>query len=79
MEQTIINYIEQELAGEDIEDGLDASDDLLGSGILDSMAMVRLIAYVEETFEIKVDPEEMIIENFMTVEDISSFISSKKV
>lgn len=79
MEQTIINYIKQELASEDIEDGLDASDDLLGSGILDSMAMVRLIAYVEETFEIKVAPEEMIIENFMTVEDISNFILSKKV
>ncbi|MBC3759107.1 acyl carrier protein [Hyunsoonleella sp. SJ7] len=79
MEQTIIKYIEKELANEYIEDGLDATDDLLGSGILDSMAMVRLIAYVEETFEIKVDPEEMIIENFMTVEDISNFISSKKV
>ncbi len=78
MEETIIKHIEQELAQEEIEDGLEASEDLLGSGILDSMAMVKLIAFIEDTFEINVLPEEMIIENFMNVEAIVNYISSKK-
>ncbi|WP_034045172.1 acyl carrier protein [Wocania ichthyoenteri] len=77
MEQTIIKYIEQEFASEDIEDSLEATDELLDSGILDSMAMIRLITFVEETYNIKVAPEDMIIENFMTVKDISIFIMSK--
>ena len=77
MEQTIIKYIETELASDDIEDGLEASDDLLGSGILDSLGMVKLISFVEEAFEIIVPPEDMVIENFMTVENICEYISSK--
>lgn len=77
MQQTIIEYIEQELANEEINEGLEITDDLLGSGILDSMAMISLIAFVEKTFNIEVIPEEMIIENFMTVKDITDFISSK--
>lgn len=77
MEQTIIEYIEQELANEDLEDSLEATDELLDSGILDSMAMIRLIAFIEETFGIKIPPEEMIIENFITVNDITDFIRGK--
>ena len=77
MEQTIIEYIEKELASEEIEDGLEATDDLLDSGILDSMAMIKLIAFVEETYNIKVALEEMIIENFMNVNCVSKFITSK--
>ena len=77
MEQAIIKYIEKELASEEMEDGLEATDDLLDSGILDSMAMIKLIAFVEETYNIKVEPEEMIIENFMNVNCVSNFITSK--
>lgn len=77
MEQTIIKYIEEELTGEEIEEGLDVTDDLLSSGILDSMAMIKLISFAEETYNIKVAPEEMIIENFMSVNCICKFITSK--
>ena len=77
MEQAIIKYIEKELASEEMEDGLEATDDLLDSGILDSMAMIKLIAFVEETYNIKFEPEEMIIENFMNVNCVSNFITSK--
>lgn len=76
MEQTIIKYIKGELASEDINN-LEATENLLDSGILDSMAMMRLITFIEDTYSIKVDPEEMIIENFMTVKDISNYITNK--
>ena len=77
MEQTIIKYIENELASEEIEDGLEASDDLLGSGILDSLGMVKLISFVEDEYEIIIPPEDMVIENFMTVENICEYINTK--
>lgn len=77
MEKTIIKYIEQELASEEIEDGLEASDDLLDSGILDSMAMIKLITFIEDTYNIKVTPEEMIIENFMDVNCVCKYIAGK--
>lgn len=77
MEQTIIKYIEEELASEDIEDGLEIDDDLLGSGILDSLGMVKLITFIEEKFSVTIPPEDMVIENFMTVENIVEYLQTK--
>ena len=77
MEQTIIKYIEQELAHVEIEDGLEATDDLLGGGIVDSLGMMKLVSFVEETYSIRIEPEDMVIENFMTVEHVCNFINSK--
>lgn len=78
IQDKIIQYIEQELTSEDLDDGLEPTEDLLGSGILDSLGMMRLIAFIEEEFDCKVLPEEMIIENFMTVENIIKFLNKKK-
>jgi len=77
MEETIIKHIEQELASQEIEDGLNATDDLLGGGILDSLGMMKLISFIEETFSIDVAPEDMVIENFMTVENVCEYINKK--
>jgi acyl carrier protein len=77
MEETIIKHIEQELASQEIEDGLNAKDDLLGGGILDSLGMMKLISFIEETFSIDVAPEDMVIENFMTVENVCEYINKK--
>jgi len=77
MQQKIIQYIEEELSNEEIDGGLEATEDLLGSGILDSLGMMKLIAFLEEEFQIKVLPEDMIIENFMTVGHVGDYLESK--
>ena len=77
MEETIIKYIESELVNEEIEDGLMAHDDLLGGGLLDSLGMMKLITFIEETFSIEVASEDMVIENFMTVNHVVDYIQSK--
>jgi len=78
MNETIINYIIQELHGgaEDLD--IMPEDDLLGSGLVESMGMMRLIQFIEETHGFKVAPQEMTIENFMTVEAMVSYIQLKK-
>lgn len=78
MKSTIIKHIEQELTSEDLDEGLDPTEDLLGSGILDSLGMMRLIAFIEEEFDYKVPPEDMVIENFMTVENITNYLLKNK-
>jgi len=77
MNEQIINFIIQELHGgaEDLE--IMAEDDLLGSGLVESMSMMRLIQFIEETYDLKVAPQEMTIENFMTVEAIVTYVESK--
>lgn len=77
MVNTIIAYIANTLASESLDDNLEAEDDLLGSGILDSMGMMKLIAFIENEYDLKVAPDEMVIENFMTVENIVEYINTK--
>lgn len=79
IEKRIIKYIEEELATEEIDDGIEATEDLLGSGILDSLGMMKLVSFIEEEFNCKVLPEEMLIENFMTVSHIKDYLKTKSI
>jgi len=76
MNDTISTYIEKELIGKP-DFKLEAQEDLLGSNLVDSMGLMRLIAFIEKEFDIKVPPTDMVIENFMNVEAIENYITTK--
>jgi acyl carrier protein len=48
------------------------------SGLLDSMSLLRLVAYVEETFGIEVEAYEAGVENFDRIDDIAAFVERKR-
>ncbi len=76
MKHAIIQYIVNELlAGTEVN--ISENDDLLGSGLIDSMGIMRLIAFLENQFGIKIPPQDMTIENFMTVSDIESYLNGR--
>lgn len=50
------------------------NDNIIKEGIIDSLGLMHLINYIEETFSLKIDDEELIPDNFETVEVISSLI-----
>ena len=55
------------------------NDDLLWTDkILDSITLVELIVEIESEYNIKVPMNEVIVENFETVELIIKYIESKK-
>ena len=72
IEQTLTAYISDELLSGDPVDG---DDHLLAEGMVDSLGMMRLIAYIEVSFAIKVPPEHFTIENFRTINAISAYLS----
>lgn len=72
----IIKYIQDNLLTGKGKIELSPDDDLLGSGLLDSMGVMRLVGFVEETFNIKIPPEDIVIENFMDVKAITSYVES---
>ena len=51
---------------------------LLGSGIIDSLAMLDVLAFLEESFQINIADEELIPENFGTVKSLVSFVDNKR-
>lgn len=53
------------------------TDSLLASGVVDSMAMVDLVAALEARFGIRVEDTELTPEHFDTVAAIVSLVSAK--
>lgn len=77
MKSKIAQFIAEDLNG--TPDLIVTGDeDLLSAGLVDSMGMMRLIEYVESIANIKVDPQDMTIDNFMTIDAILEFAASKK-
>ena len=52
-------------------------DSLVRGGILDSTGIYELIMFIEEEFKFTIAPEEMIPDNFDTLEVIEAFIDRK--
>jgi acyl carrier protein len=53
------------------------SDALLESGILDSLGVLDLVHFIEQEFSIAVADEELVPENFQTIDRIAAFVGSK--
>ena len=47
------------------------------SGLVDSMAMLRIVSFLEEKFGIEVDAYEASVENFDRIDDIAAFVHRK--
>jgi acyl carrier protein len=50
---------------------------LLDADIVDSMAVLELISYLEESFGIKVEDRELVPENLDTIDRLCAFLSKK--
>jgi acyl carrier protein len=48
------------------------------SGILDSVATLKMVTFVEDNYGIEVEAHEAGIENFDSIDAIASFVKSKK-
>lgn len=60
------------------EAALDDKVSFLDSGLVDSTGMMEVIFFLEETFGIKVEDEEMVPENLDSVENLIRFIGRKQ-
>lgn len=52
-------------------------DDLLLSGLVDSIGVMRLVAFLEEAAGIRIPPEDVTIEHFMSVAAIARYCASR--
>jgi acyl carrier protein len=77
VEQKVKDFILREfLPGED-PDELQLDTPLLSTGILDSIATLKLVSFLESEFDIGIDPHEADAQNLNTVAQIVSLVSSK--
>lgn len=60
------------------EEGVLESDSLLEKGAIDSMAMVELVAFIEQAYDIRIQDEELMPENFDSLAAIAAFVAAKR-
>ena len=78
IKSTIKTFILSEyLRGEDPA-ALTDTTPLMTTGILDSIAVLKVVTFLENQFGIAIQPHEAIVENLNTLSDIERFVVSKK-
>ncbi|MEE9391672.1 MAG: acyl carrier protein [Planctomycetota bacterium] len=55
---------------------IDNDDALLDTGVIDSVAMIELVVWVEEEFGFSIEIDELTQDNFGTIDRLAKFIES---
>jgi len=71
---TIVDYIE-ELAN---EQHLDQSSNLFESGMLTSLDVLSLVAFIEETFAVEVSGDDIEMDSFGTIDGLVAMVTMKQ-
>ncbi|MFZ0544604.1 MAG: acyl carrier protein [Candidatus Promineifilaceae bacterium] len=72
------NFIVNELLMGKGQNEVTADTSLISSGILDSLSLIRLINFVEEKFNLVIEDDEVIPDNFETINALDAMISAKQ-
>ena len=73
----LIEFIKKDLArGKGLGD-LSETEDLVEAEVMDSLGIMKLILFLEENFSVKISDEDLTLENFRSIETISSLVESK--
>jgi acyl carrier protein len=76
-EATIERYILDEIMFGKGQKRIAPDQSLLDTGILDSLALLRLIVFIEEQFGITVGDDEVTPVNFDSLDKIKSYVDGK--
>lgn len=70
-QDNLIRYMHDDLG---IQESIEPDTELFSDGLLDSVSMVNLIAYIEEHARVTVQPSDVTLENFDSVTRIMHYI-----
>lgn len=65
------------LDGEDTEE-LTGDYDLIDSGVIDSLGLVRVISHIAQTYDIPVDDVPFALDNFRTLDLMCAFVDETR-
>lgn len=79
VKDVIMKFIKENFIMGRSDTTLDPSESLIESGIMDSTGVLELVEFLESTYSIKIEDEELIPENLETVDNIIAFLQTKGV
>ena len=78
IEQKIRAFIVENFFFGESDDNFKDDDSLLENGIIDSTGVLEIVAFLEETYGIELNDEEIIPENLDSITSMSKFIENKQ-
>ncbi|MDH3499514.1 MAG: acyl carrier protein [Acidimicrobiia bacterium] len=73
----IREYIAAELGWDKPASELSDDYELLEKDVVDSLGIFKIISFIEEEWDVEVDDDELVPENFETISSIAGLVSAK--
>ena len=77
-ENTLIDFIRAEIL-EDPDFELSATDEILLDDIVDSMGVMRLVAFIEDRGNTAIPAEHVTIDNFATIRQLADYLFQRDI
>lgn len=78
LQQTLINHIQEKYLKNQIPANFDADYDLIDNNIMDSLAMIGLVSFLENEYGIEFGDQDFVPENFQSIHAIANFVEQKQ-
>lgn len=75
--EVLEKFLLTEIAVDFGKESLGPDEDLLEQGIIDSMGVMTLITFMEKTFDIEIIEEDIVPENFQSLNAMVNFVEQK--
>ncbi|MEJ5358021.1 MAG: acyl carrier protein [Desulfobacterales bacterium] len=59
-------------------EGFDENASFLESGVIDSTGILELVTFLEETYQIRVEDEELVPENLGSIDAVTRYLKRKR-
>lgn len=76
-EQQIEAFVRKDLALGSDQRTISRTDNLLELGIVDSLGILKLSTFLEQAFDVQIADEDLVPENFETLNNITDFVNRK--
>ena len=73
----IAEFLREDILDPDIAASVEEDDNLLLSGTLDSLGVMRLVAFIEHDLGVSVPPEDVTLENFRNLDTMSGYLERR--
>jgi acyl carrier protein len=77
-EAKIKELIEKNLTWSGSWSDVDEDYPLLAKGVIDSLGMMKLVSLIEDEYDVEIDDDDIVPDNWRTIRDIAALVESKK-
>ena len=78
IQKQIRDFIVGNFLFDDSGSDLEETDSFLEKGIIDSTGVLELVSFIEGTYGIRVEDEELVPENLDTIRDVTAYVLKKR-